>query len=193
MTADHGVCPASHAGMLDHPVRRLIQSPNRIVGPFVRPGDRVLDIGCGPGYFTRAMARMVGESGCVVAADLQDEMLAMLRERAEKEGLLARIRLHKTRPETLDLDDPGPFDFVLAFYVVHEVPDIGRLFEEIVAALRPGGSVLVVEPKQHVGEAEFAGTLALARAAGLTAEPGPRVLFSRTVLLQKPGGKERRT
>jgi ubiquinone/menaquinone biosynthesis C-methylase UbiE len=187
MTADNDVCPASRAGMLEHPVRRLIQSPTRILGRFVRPGDRVLDIGCGPGYFTRPMARMVGAPGCVVAADLQGEMLAMLRERAENEGVISRIRLHKTRPETLALNDLGPFDFVLAFYVVHEVPDIGRLFKEIAAAIRPGGRVLVVEPVFHVSKEEFVDkTIALGRAAGLVPEKGPRVLFSRTVLLRKP-------
>lgn len=188
MSGDHEVCPASHAGMLDHPVRRLLQSPKRIVGAYVREGDRVLDIGCGPGYFTRAMARMVGESGCVVAADLQEEMLAMLRELAEKEGLITRIHPHRTQPDTLDLGDTDAFDFVLAFYVVHEVPDTGRFFEEVSGLIRPGGSMLVVEPAHHVSEEEFAQTLAVARAAGLVQEKGPRVLFSRTMLLKKPAG-----
>jgi ubiquinone/menaquinone biosynthesis C-methylase UbiE len=186
MSGGHEVCPASHAGMLDHPIRRLFQSPKRIVGAYVREGDRVLDIGCGPGYFTRAMARMVGESGCVVAADLQEEMLAMLRERAEKEGLISRIRPHRTLPETLDLGAATPFDFILAFYVVHEVPDTGRFFEEVSALIQPGGSMLVVEPSHHVSEEEFAQTLTVARAAGLVPEKGPRVLFSRTALLRKP-------
>jgi ubiquinone/menaquinone biosynthesis C-methylase UbiE len=185
MTGNHDVCPASHAGMLDHPIRRLIQSPKRIVGPYVRADDTVLDIGCGPGYFTRPIARMVGKNGCVVAADLQGEMLAMLRERAEREGLTSRIRFHKTRPETLELGDLGPFDFVLAFYVVHEVPDAGRFFREVAAVLRPGGMILVVEPAHHVGEREFAEELAAARAAGFAVENGPRVLLSRTALLRK--------
>lgn len=193
MTGDHDVCPASHAGMLDHPFRRLIQSPKRIVGRFVRPGDRVLDIGCGSGYFTRAMARMTGASGCVVGADLQEELLAMLRERAEGEGILARIHLRRTEAKTLALGNVEPFDFVLAFYVVHEVPDAARLFAEVAAVLRPGGRVLVVEPKQHVGEAEFGETLAAARAAGLVpADDAPRVLFSRTALLQRSAGEDRR-
>lgn len=190
MNADHDVCPASHAGMLDHPVRRLLQPPGRILGPYLHHGDSVLDIGCGPGYFSRAMARMVGPSGCVVAADLQDEMLAILRERAEKEGIAARIRLHKTRPETLDLGTMGPFDFILAFYVVHEVPDAGRLFDEIAAVLRPGGRALVVEPTFHVSSEEFMEMTGRAIRAGLVPAKGPYVLFSRTVLMTKPAEKE---
>ncbi|KQC06740.1 MAG: hypothetical protein APR55_01200 [Methanolinea sp. SDB] len=185
MTAGHSVCPASHAGMLDHPVRRLLQSPRRIIGRYIRSGDRVLDIGCGPGYFSRPMARMIGESGCVVAADLQEEMLAMLSDRAEKEGLSSRIHVHKTRPDTLDLGDLGPFDFILAFYVVHEVPDIDQFFDEVYSTLRPGGRILVVEPSHHVGKEEFVDTLAKARSAGFSVEKGPWVMFSRTALLKK--------
>lgn len=185
MTAGHSVCPASHAGMLDHPVRRLIQSPKRIVGDYIRPGDRVLDIGCGPGYFSRPMARMVGESGSVVAADLQEEMLEMLKDRAEKEGLKSRIHIHRTRSSTLELGGLGPFDFILAFYVVHEVPDIDRFFDEVYSALRPGGRILVVEPSHHVGKEEFVETLAKAGSAGFSVEKGPWVMFSRTALLKK--------
>jgi ubiquinone/menaquinone biosynthesis C-methylase UbiE len=185
MNADHDVCPASHAGMLDHPIRRVLQSPKRILGPYLHHGETVLDIGCGPGYFSCAMARMVEPSGCVVAADLQDEMLAMLRERAEKEGLDTLIRLHKTRSETLDLGSLGSFDFILAFYVVHEVPDASRFFEEVAAVLRPGGRILVVEPTFHVSQEEFMETTNRARAAGLESEKGPYVLFSRTALLKK--------
>lgn len=185
MTAGHGVCPASHAGMLDHPIRKIIQSPRRIVGRYIRPGDRVLDIGCGPGYFSRPMARMVGESGSVVAADLQEEMLTILSDRAGKEGLSSRIHVHKTLPETLDLGDCDPFDFILVFYVVHEVPDIDRFFDEVSKVLRSGGRILVVEPSHHVDAEEFAETQAKARKAGFSVEKGPRVLFSRTVMLEK--------
>jgi ubiquinone/menaquinone biosynthesis C-methylase UbiE len=171
--------------MLDHPIRRLLQSPKRILGSLIRPGDTVLDIGAGPGFFTRPMAAMVGEGGTVIAADLQDEMLAILRERAEREGLLSRIRLHRSGPEILGLDGSGPVDFALAFYVVHEVPDAGRFFREVAALLRPGGKLLVAEPKFHVTAQDFQETLTAARAAGFHADKGPWVLFSRTAVLEK--------
>jgi len=113
---------------LDNVFRTLLQSPKRIFGGYINPGDIVLDIGCGPGFFTRAMARMVGENGRVIAVDLQEEMLEKLRARAEKEGLLRRIRTVKASKESLNLAGQDPAVFALAFYVVHEVPDKARLF-----------------------------------------------------------------
>ncbi|WP_165394726.1 class I SAM-dependent methyltransferase [Methanofollis fontis] len=182
----HHVCPASHAGLLDHPLRRLLHPPERILGPYIRPGDTVIDIGCGSGFFTRPMARMVGDEGCVIAADLQQGMLERLRVRAGGEGVLGRIRLHRTSSDSLDLAALPPVDFALAFYVVHEVPDVRRFFREVAAALRPGGMMLVVEPVFHVGEGEFAETVRTAQGAGFLLEGAPRILFGRTALLRLP-------
>jgi len=172
--------------MLDHPLRRLIHSPKRIVGPYVHPGDTVLDIGCASGFFTRPMAVMVGKEGCVIAADVQEEMLAMLAERAGRKGLLDRIRLHRTQPRSLDLAGLGPVDFALAFYVVHEARDGDRLMWEAAVALRPGGLMLVVEPHGEVTAAEFERTLRAAGAAGLTIAGTPGIRLSRAALLKKP-------
>jgi ubiquinone/menaquinone biosynthesis C-methylase UbiE len=185
MIGDSDLCPASYAGFLDNPIRRLLHSPVRIVGPYISPGDMVLDVGPGSGFFTRPMARIVGDGGCVVAADLQEEMLAMLLKRAEQEGLVSRIRTHRTSLHSLDLEGYGPFDFVLAFYVVHELPDAESFFIEVASVLRPGGRMLVVEPKLHVTEESFAETVKAAKAAGFSTEKPPGVLFSRTALLSK--------
>ncbi|HZD44376.1 MAG TPA: class I SAM-dependent methyltransferase, partial [Methanomicrobiales archaeon] len=135
--------------------------------------------------FTRAMARMVGDTGTVVAIDLQEEMLQIVEETARQEGLLPRIRLHQARPETLGCSRRECADFALAFYVVHEVPDPGRLLREISALLAPGGRLLLVEPKGEVPPAAFERTVQTSRAAGLRVVRRPRVLISRAVLLQK--------
>ena len=145
----------------------------------------MLDIGAGPGYFTRAMVKMVGEHGQVIAVDIQDEMLRILKEKAEKEGILSRIRVHKAEPETLALTEYGQINFALAFYVVHEVPDARKLFEEISNLLAPGGKVLIVEPKFHVSADEFNKSVEIARSVGLSVLENRKIFLSRAVVMQK--------
>ena len=66
------VCPVEIAGHLDNRIRRWVQNPQKILEPYVEEGMVVLDIGCGPGFFSIDMAKMVGRSGRVIAADLQE-------------------------------------------------------------------------------------------------------------------------
>ncbi len=179
------VYPASRAALLDNWVRRLVHPPGRILRAYIRPGNVVLDIGCGSGFFARAMARMVGDAGRVIAVDLQEEMLRRVQESAKKEGLLPRIRLHTARADTLDLSARGCADFALAFYVVHEVPDAERLLQEIAALLVPGGRLLVVEPKGEVSATAFERMVQSAHSAGFRAAHRPKVLLSRAVVLRK--------
>lgn len=182
---DHRVCPASHARALEGRFRRLIHPPRRVLDAYISPGDTVMDIGCGTGYFTRPMARAVGGTGTVIAIDLQEEMLRILRDRAQREGLLSRITIRQAAPHTLGLSGAPGIDFALAFFVVHEVPDIPGLFDEVAAHLVPGGRMLVVEPSFHVRPAEFEETVGHARNAGLSVVSRPRVLLGRAVLFEK--------
>ncbi len=69
------VCPSEIAGILDNRIRRIFQEPEKILGPYVKKGMTVVDLGCGPGYFSISLATMVGNSGKVIAADLQERML----------------------------------------------------------------------------------------------------------------------
>jgi ubiquinone/menaquinone biosynthesis C-methylase UbiE len=174
-------------------LRRLLFQPDRLVGRYVSPGDTVLDIGCGPGLFTRAIARKVGDTGLVIAVDIQEGMLEILKEKARKEGLISRIRLHKAKPQSLGLAEPGRINVALAFYVVHEVPDAARLMQEVFSILVPGGTFLVVEPKFVVSAAEFEKTLAIAASAGFRRVDAPPVFLSRAVLLRKEEAGSLRT
>jgi ubiquinone/menaquinone biosynthesis C-methylase UbiE len=178
------VCPAEHAGWLTTPLRRVVTDPRRILGGLVAPGDTVIDLGCGPGFFTLPLAEMVGEGSSVIAIDVQDAMLDKLRERADKRGLLGRIRPHRCGEGSLELGAEGA-DFALAFWMVHEVPDAGRFFAEVRMALRPGGRLLLVEPRGHVGQAAWEGTLEAAAAVGFAPVGRRRVAFSRTALLER--------
>lgn len=64
------VCPVEKSGSLDNRIRRWLQNPQKILDPYVRESMEVLEIGCGSGFFTMDMGRMVGKSGRVVAVDL---------------------------------------------------------------------------------------------------------------------------
>jgi ubiquinone/menaquinone biosynthesis C-methylase UbiE len=180
------VFSASRAGHLDSRLRRFLYRPGRIADRYVREGDRVLDIGCGPGLFTREFARKVGDSGFVIAVDIQDEMLRMLEERAKKERLLSRIRIYKAAPDTLGLPEyEGSINTAFALYVVHEVPGAGRLLREVYGLLVPGGTLLIAEPAFVVSAAEFRKTLEAAASAGFVHAGSPFLFLSRTALLRK--------
>jgi ubiquinone/menaquinone biosynthesis C-methylase UbiE len=179
------VCSADHAGWLSTPARRLITDPQRILAGLVSAGDTAADLGCGPGFFTLPLAEMAGDEGAVVAIDLQQEMLDKVAARAAKRGLLDRIRLHRCSADSLglDADFAGRVDFALAFWMVHEVPHASAFLAEVAALLRPGGRLLLVEPKGHVGAAAWQRTIEAAGACGLEPDGAPRVAFSRAALL----------
>jgi len=187
MTGNHEVFPVSRASYLDRWWRRLKLQPGRLVDRYVRPGDTVLDIGCGTGLFTLPIARRVGENGQVIAVDLQEGMLEILKEKAIHKGLTARIRLHKAEPQSLALEYPGRIDVAFGFCVVHEVPDAARLMQEVFSLLVPGGTFLIAEPKHEVPADEFDTTLAMAESAGFRKAGTPFVVRSRAVLLTKDG------
>lgn len=128
------------------------------------------------------MAKMVGSSGSVTAADLQSEMLAGVKRRAEKSGLVSRIRLCEVDASGIHFD--GVFDLVLAFWMLHEVPDQALMLGQVCRALKPGGRLFMVEPRGHVKAAAFDRALQIARNAGLTEVRRPRVSFSRAILMK---------
>jgi ubiquinone/menaquinone biosynthesis C-methylase UbiE len=143
----------------------------------------VLDVGCGPGFFTIPMAQLVGKTGRVIAADLQNGMLEKVRKKVTGTEFEGRITLHRCDVERIGVS--VPVDFVLLFYMVHEVPDKAGFFNEIAHILQPAGQALVVEPPLHVSHSAFERTLVSARAAGLTVLRGPKVFLSKTALLLK--------
>lgn len=178
----HRVCPVEQAGMLDHPLRRLYENPARILRPFVNEGMSALDFGCGPGFFTLELARLVGLAGHVTAVDLQPGMLEKARHKLARAGLEERVTFRESRAAAIGA--AGPFAFALVFHVLHEVPDPGRFLGELRPLLAPGGRALVAEPAFHVSRGEFAAALETARRAGFVVAPGPRILFSRTAILE---------
>lgn len=177
------VCPVERAGSLDNRIRRWFQNPQKILGPYIKEGMTVLEVGCGPGFFSIDMALMVGKSGQVIACDLQEGMLQKVRDKINSTELKARIKLHKCEESKIGV--PDPVDFVLLFYVVHEIQNKKKLFNEIWAILKPKGQVLIVEPPFHVSKSAFEKTIINARGVGFFDTDGPNMLFHKTVILKK--------
>jgi ubiquinone/menaquinone biosynthesis C-methylase UbiE len=143
----------------------------------------VLDIGCGPGFFSVEMAQLVGESGRVIAADLQEGMLEKLRNKIQGTELEQRITLHQCPDSGIGVSDK--VDFALAFYMVHEIPNQQEFLSEIRSILKADGQVLIVEPPFHVSKKAFEETIGKARGAGLMPIERPRIFLSKAACLRK--------
>jgi ubiquinone/menaquinone biosynthesis C-methylase UbiE len=181
------VCPVWVGYLLANPLRRLVENPETLLRPHVRPGMTALDLGCAMGFFSLPLARMVGRSGRVVCVDLQEAMLRRLRRRAIRAGLDGVIETRCCNADSLGLEDlAGKADLALALHVVHEVPDPRRFLAETHAALRAGGTLLLAEPKGHVSDADRAALLALAEEVGFRS-PAKAALGSRRPAVLRKG------
>lgn len=180
------VCPWWLGYLLISPLRRFLENPEQILGPYVRQGMTVLEIGPGMGYYSLPLARMVGGNGRVICVDVQEKMLQGLRKRAANAGLLDRITTIAASDASLHLEPyQGTVDFGFVFAVVHEVPDQGRLFGEAHRAMKPEGLLLFSEPKGHVKLQEFERTVELARSKGFGVTKAVDIWRYYSVLLRK--------
>jgi ubiquinone/menaquinone biosynthesis C-methylase UbiE len=175
------VCPAEFAYSLDNIFRRLVHNPRKILKPYIIKGMTVLDLGCGPGYFTEELARIVGDEGKVIAADLQQKMLDKMLRKTRGTGIE-----HRIEPYLCKIDRIGVqvrIDFVLAFWMIHEVSDQQQMFEELKSLLNPDGKIWIIEPKIHVTVDDFNKMITKLDSAGLEIVDKPQVALSRSVLV----------
>jgi len=180
------ICPAIFACTLDNPFRRLLHNPQKILGPYITRGMTVIDLGCGPGYFTIGLAKLVGDEGKVIAADLQEVMLEKVIRKIRRTDLEQRISIHKCQEDKIGVYEKA--DFILAFWMIHEVPDKQSMFEELKSILKPGGKIFIIEPKIHVTDKSFMQMVILLESAGFVIIERPKVRFSRAVLLASRSG-----
>ena len=175
--SENNVCSHQHSFALDNFFRRLVQSPKRILAPYLNSGDTAIDLGCGPGFFTLPMAELVGPTGLVIGVDLQQEMLARVNDKLVKlrnRSSAAQVLLHQCSENDLGLDDSIRADFVLAYYMVHETPDQHSFLQQVKKILKPTGTFLIVEPPFHVSRKQFAQTLRCADQADLALIDRPK-------------------
>lgn len=164
----HRVCPWWMGWMLANPLRTLVENPRRLTAGLVEEGHHVLEVGPGMGFFTVPIAEQVGTNGRVVCVDLQPRMLTGLKRRLIRKGLLGRVETRECSPTDLRIQDLAKsMDLAALIHVLHESPDPQAMLGQVAAALRPGGRMLLMEPKGHCCKDLFAAELEAAKDAGL--------------------------
>ncbi len=131
--------------MLLSDTRVRTHPPENIIGHMkIQPDDVVVDLGCGPGYYTLPIAKHAKQ---VFAMDLQQEMLDMAKKRAMENGV--KIDFMRSDGTIIDLASES-VDKVLVSGVLHEFPDAGKVLAEIRRILKPSGT-LTIRERTRVG------------------------------------------
>jgi ubiquinone/menaquinone biosynthesis C-methylase UbiE len=133
---------------LDRPQRADEEHPEMVIDSMkFRGGEVVADLGAGSGYFTFRLAAKVGNTGKVLAVDIQDEMLEILRQRATQLGV---INVEAVKGSETDPHLPaGGVDVVLMVDVYHELAYPFEVMTKVREALKPGGRVVFVEYRKE--------------------------------------------
>jgi len=176
------VCPWWLAYTFDNPIRRIFHNSEKIFSPYISEGMTATDIGCGMGYFSIGMAKIVGDTGRVIAVDIQQQMLDILIKRAKKEGIAHRITTVLCDANNIGINEK--VDFALSFWMAHETPDELKFLEQVQSILKNSGRLLLAEPKIHASFKDFNKTLSLAEGLGFKKVGEPEISLSHTALLE---------
>jgi demethylmenaquinone methyltransferase/2-methoxy-6-polyprenyl-1,4-benzoquinol methylase len=111
-----------------------------------QPGEKILEIGFGTGHCLVSLAKAVGATGHVMGVDISDGMLAIARERLQKEGLGDRVELHLGDATQLDFIQEESLDGVFMSFTLElfDTPEIPRVLQECFRILKHGGRLAVV-------------------------------------------------
>jgi len=132
------------ADWLERPAREDEERPGLALPALkLKPGDAVADIGAGSGYYTRRLAKLVGDKGVVYAVDIQQEMLDLLTNK------MAELNVHNVKAVLGGVRDPkltrASVDLALLVDVYHEFDYPYEMIQGICASLKPGGRIAFVE------------------------------------------------
>jgi precorrin-6B methylase 2 len=132
------------ASWLERPEREKEEHTSKLLPPLkIKPGDHVVDLGAGSGYYTLRLAPMVGAKGKVYALDIQQEMLDLIKRRVNK-FRLTNVELVKNTEKELKLKE-NTIDLILMVDVYHELAYPYETAVDMVKALKPGGRLVFVE------------------------------------------------
>jgi ubiquinone/menaquinone biosynthesis C-methylase UbiE len=137
-----GPCPASFSWIVNNPIRRWYMRPvlDRVG---IRPGEKVLELGPGPGAFTIEAARRTELGGKLVAVDIQPAMIAGV-ERKVNESKLTNVETHIADASHLPVGN-GSIDCAFLVTVLPEIPDRKGALKELRRVLKPGGVLSITE------------------------------------------------
>ena len=170
------------ANALESRLRLLLQNPRSILKRYIHSGMTVLDLGCGTGYFTLEIAKLLEKKGKVIATDVQKGMLDILMHKLGNTELQKQVQIHKNQENTLNLTDK--VDFVFAFYSLHEMRCLDCIINEIRLLLKPEGEIFIAEQKFHVPKTTFIKIIEKMNANGFEITRQPNVFLSRAVVMK---------
>ena len=170
------------AGSLDSKLRRFFFNPNKILKPYINKNITALDVGCGPGVFSVEIAELLEGTGRVIAVDMQQGMLEIVKKKISGKPFEKNIILHKCTQDKIDVHEKA--DFVLMFYMVHEVPSKENLFNEVLPLINKNGLLMIVEPI-FVSKKQFGKMINSIREKGFEEYSKLYLPFSRGIVLKK--------
>jgi ubiquinone/menaquinone biosynthesis C-methylase UbiE len=172
-----------NASALESWLRLFLQKPRKILKKYIRSGMTVLDLGCGTGYFTLEIAKLLNNSGKVIASDVQIGMLELLKQKLQNNLLKRQIEIHRGEENSLYLTEK--VDFILAFYSFHEMKYIDNIISDLTRIVKPETMVFISEQKFHVSKNTFNRIIKKMENNGFEICERPVVFLSRTVVMKK--------
>jgi ubiquinone/menaquinone biosynthesis C-methylase UbiE len=144
---------AAFAAEFEEPSRALFRYRAAMTGLMqVKPGMTVGEVGAGSGYLSRYIAEKVGPAGRVYANELEDKMVAYMKDRAAAEGL-KNLTAVKGTPTSTGFE-PASLDAIAAVYAFSFFDDREAMLKSMHASLKSGGVMLIVDlPSEQVGSA----------------------------------------
>ena len=176
------VCPLRFAGILDSRFRKLFHNPNKILKPFIKKNITALDIGCGSGLFSLEIVELMEGTGKVICVDMQEGMLEIIKNKISGKSIEKNIILNKCTQYSINLKEK--VDFILMFYMVHEVPNKENMFSEVLPLMNKDGLIMIVEPG-ILSKNEFNRTINIVKNYGFKEDTILKIPLSKGIVLKK--------